>query len=72
MKLTLLRKKIDQIDHNLLKLLAGRLEICKEIGRYKKKNKLLIQNLAREKEIIKERNKRFEELGFNEIGRAHV
>jgi len=51
------RKKIDLIDHQLIKLLSKRLESVKKIGEYKKKNKIKIINKKRENEILKDRIK---------------
>lgn len=59
------RKEIDSIDAEILKLLAKRLEICKRLGEYKKKNHLPIQNKEREKEIIRDRARKLKELGFD-------
>ncbi|MCX6748406.1 MAG: chorismate mutase [Candidatus Pacearchaeota archaeon] len=47
-----LREMINQVDADLLKLTEDRFEIAREIGRYKKENKLPIEDLKREKEII--------------------
>ncbi|MEK6940084.1 MAG: chorismate mutase [Nanoarchaeota archaeon] len=61
-----LRRKIDGIDAHLLQLLAQRLTIGKEIGEYKKKHGLPIQNKGREKEIIKDRAQKLKGLGFDD------
>ena len=58
------RKKIDAIDHQLLKLLAERLEISKEISDHKLKNNLPILDQEREMNLFQERIKAFQELGF--------
>lgn len=60
------RRKIDALDYQLLELLAQRLEICKEISVYKRKNNLPLQDQEREKEILRERIKVFRELGFDD------
>ena len=60
------RRKIDALDYQLLELLARRLEICKKISDYKKKNNLSIQDRGRELEIIKNRIETFKELGFDD------
>lgn len=60
------RKKIDEIDTKLLKLLAERLEIVQEIGEYKKKNHLPIQNQERERKMIKDRIQKLKEFGFDD------
>ncbi len=46
-----LRKKIDQIDINLVELLDNRAEIVKEIGEYKKAHDIPIYQPEREKEV---------------------
>ena len=60
------RAEIDDIDNQIVELLAKRLEICKKLGRYKKKNNVPIQNKEREKQIIKDRAKELKELGFDD------
>jgi shikimate dehydrogenase len=47
-----LRKKIEEIDRELQVLLRERMQISSEIGRYKLKQGLPIQNKIREEEII--------------------
>ncbi len=60
------RKEIDKIDNQILKLLANRLELCRKIGEFKKMNDLPVQNKERENEAVKERIKKFKELGFDD------
>ncbi len=60
------RRKIDELDYQLLELLAQRLQICKEISDYKLKNSLPIQDQGREGEIIKNRIETFKKLGFDD------
>jgi len=60
------RTEIDEIDTKIVELLAKRLEICKKLGKYKKKNNVPIQNKEREKQIIKDRAKKLKELGFDD------
>lgn len=47
-----LRKKIDQIDLELLPLLNERFEAAKRIGELKKERGLPLSDLTREKEIL--------------------
>ena len=54
------RKEIDEIDSYITKLFLRRMQICGEIGHYKKDNDIRVYDEAREKEI------------FEQIGRAHV
>ena len=51
-KLNLLRKKIDDIDDELIALFLKRLDISKEIGELKKENNMKIYDPKREEEII--------------------
>ncbi len=47
-----LRKKIDVVDENILRLLSERSEICRSIGLLKKDNSLPIIDVARENEVF--------------------
>ncbi len=47
-----LRKKIDTLDENILRLLGERSEICRSIGLLKKENGLPITDVARENEVF--------------------
>lgn len=46
------RKKIDEIDKQLLKLFVERMEVVKNVAEFKKENNLPILNSAREQEVI--------------------
>jgi chorismate mutase len=46
-----LRKKIDEVDENILRLLGERSEICRSIGLLKKENGMPIVDPAREAEV---------------------
>lgn len=48
-----LRVKIDFIDKELVKLIEKRLEVSREIGLYKKDNKLNILDSSREQEVLR-------------------
>ena len=50
-----LRKKIDRVDQNLLKILAKRFKITQKIGIYKKKKKFTVLDKRREKGIFRKR-----------------
>lgn len=58
MELAKLRKEMDGTDWQILKLLARRLKLAKNIGEYKEKNKLPILDAQREKELILERKEK--------------
>lgn len=47
-----LRKKIDEIDENLLRLLGERSEICRSIGLLKKEQGMPIIDTFRENEVF--------------------
>ena len=49
MKLEKLRRSIDSIDDEILNLFLKRLELCKEIGRLKKDEKLPVFDSKRER-----------------------
>lgn len=46
-----LRKKIDEIDEHILRLLGERAEICRSIGLLKKENGIAIVDPDRESEV---------------------
>jgi len=52
-KLSLLRKRIDEIDEEIVKLLKERLKLATEIGKIKEKQSLQAFDLQREKQILK-------------------
>jgi chorismate mutase len=71
-----LRKKVDEIDDQILKTLSERVKICKAIGDAKKKQGMPIRDTSRENEIytrIKEKSAQFQlsplqiELVYREI-----
>ena len=47
-----LRKKIDSIDRKIVDLLLNRFELAKNIGKYKKSRKIIIEDKKRELRII--------------------
>ena len=50
--ITKLRKRIDEIDEHILRLLGDRSEICRSIGLLKKGNGMPITDAVRESEIF--------------------
>ena len=48
-----LRQQIDQIDQKIIKLLAERMDLVKEIAKFKKTNKLPVKDKKREEELRK-------------------
>ena len=61
-----LRTMIDQLDDELLKKLAARMEIAEQIGHYKRENKVTILQIKRWEEVIRNRMSKGEGLGLSE------
>jgi chorismate mutase len=58
-----LRKKVDEIDDQILKALCERVKVCKAIGDAKKKQGMPIKDTSRENEVykrIKEKSTQFQ------------
>ncbi|MDE6559328.1 MAG: bifunctional 3-deoxy-7-phosphoheptulonate synthase/chorismate mutase type II [Muribaculaceae bacterium] len=53
--LTLLRQQIDRIDNELLEILAKRMEVSREIGRYKKLHRMPVVQATRYNDVIASR-----------------
>lgn len=47
-----LRAEIDRVDRQILDLYEQRMELCLDVGRYKKAKNLPVVNLEREKEVV--------------------
>jgi chorismate mutase len=65
-RLAELRHKIDDIDRNIVELFGARMEISKDMGRYKKENGVTILQLERWKEIVHSRGFWAKSLGLSE------
>jgi chorismate mutase len=63
--LTLLRQQIDQIDNDLIEIIAKRMRVSREIGQYKKEHRMQIVHTNRYDDIMKSRMKLAEELGMS-------
>ena len=50
-----LRKQIDELDNQLMELLAKRMDVCREIGRYKKAHNMTVLQTSRYNEILEKR-----------------
>lgn len=50
-----LRKQIDEIDNQLMELLAKRMRVCREIGQYKKEHNMTVLQPVRYGEILDKR-----------------
>ena len=55
MNLDELRKQIDELDNQLMDLLAKRMRVCREIGQYKKEHNMTVLQTARYNEILEKR-----------------
>lgn len=53
--LRILRSQIDELDNNLMELLARRLRICREIGTFKKEHNMTVLQAGRYNEILQKR-----------------
>jgi len=53
--LTLLRQQIDQIDNELLEVLAKRMRVSREIGQYKKEHRMPVVQAGRYNDVIRTR-----------------
>ena len=63
--LTALRRQIDELDNNLLELLASRMRVSEEIGTYKKEHNMPILQAQRYDEILKNRIGQAEQMGMD-------
>ena len=59
-----LRKQIDELDNDLLALLARRMHVSREIGTYKKEHNMPILQTKRYEEILQKRIEQAEEMGM--------
>ena len=66
MKLEQIRKKINKIDHGIIRLLASRRACSVSVGKYKKKNGLGIYQPNREREIVLENSKLAKKLSVDQ------
>ena len=53
--LTSLRKQIDELDNQLIEVLAQRMRVCRQIGEYKKEHDMTIVQTSRYSEILGKR-----------------
>lgn len=65
-ELALLRQEIDDCDHELLAVLARRMSVSRDIGRFKKANNLRVLQPARYQDMIKARLDEGHSLGLDE------
>ncbi len=60
-----LRKQIDELDENLLRILARRFEVVKKVGQNKKKLNLPAFDEKRFSEVLKSKINKGKEIGLN-------
>jgi chorismate mutase len=60
-----LRKRIDEVDEQILQSLSKRTEICKSIGLVKKKHGISIQDFPRESDVYAHIKKKAADLGLD-------
>ena len=60
-----LRTEIDKLDQELIEILARRMSVVEEIGKYKKANRITILQLKRWSQVIRERVAAGENLGLS-------
>lgn len=64
--LTALRRQIDDLDNDLLELLAKRMRVSREIGMYKKEHNMPILQEHRYDEILQKRIAQAKDMGMKE------
>jgi chorismate mutase len=65
-KLENLRARIDSIDHEIMEVLAQRMGIVKQIGEYKKENKVTALQINRWSQIMEDRSRLAEKLSLDD------
>jgi chorismate mutase len=60
-----LRKKVDEVDEQILRSLSQRAEICRSIGLVKDKHDFPVQDFPRENDVYARMRERATELGLN-------
>jgi chorismate mutase len=64
-KILSLRRKIDEIDEQILLFLKERMELCRNIGKTKREHGIPVKNHQRENELYANVMRRASELGLN-------
>ena len=70
--ITQLRKQIDELDNQLMDLLAKRMKVCREIGQYKKEHNMTVLQANRYNEILNKRGAQGSLCGMDPEFVAHV
>ncbi|MDH5770915.1 MAG: chorismate mutase [Candidatus Bathyarchaeota archaeon] len=64
-KILSLRRKIDEIDEQILRFLKERVEVCRSVGKMKREHGLPVRDYEREDELYANVMRRASELGLN-------
>jgi len=64
-KILSLRRKIDEIDEQILHFLKERVEVCRSIGKTKREHGIPVRDYEREDELYANAMKKASELGLN-------
>lgn len=67
-----LRRQIDELDNQLLELLAKRMRVCREIGQYKKEHNMTVYQAGRYNEILEKRGAQASLCGIDSESVAHI
>jgi chorismate mutase len=67
-----LRRQIDELDNQLLELLAKRMRVCREIGQYKKEHNMTVYQAGRYNEILEKRGAQASLCGIDPENVAHI
>ncbi len=67
-----LRRQIDELDNNLLEVLAKRMRVCREIGQYKKEHNITVFQANRYNEILEKRGAQASLCGINPENAAQI
>ena len=70
--LRMLRGQIDELDNNLMELLARRFRVCREIGTFKKEHNMTVLQAGRYDEILQKRGAQASLCGMDAEFAAHV
>ncbi len=70
--LSQLRKQIDELDNEIMEVLAKRMKVCREIGHYKKEHNMTVLQTNRYNEILNKRGAQGTLTGMDAEFVAHV
>lgn len=62
-----LRKRIDEVDEQILQFLSKRTALCRSVGSLKRKQKIPIKDIPREKDVYAHIRQQAVALGLNPI-----